>query len=79
MPAALPGLNACAAWWTILGRPQTLAKRSVSDFGLHVEAIGSLMMETRESTYATQAIQEYFRKVRGEAPPAWRSNPKGNE
>lgn len=79
MPAALLGIIVCAAWWPILGRPQTLAKRSVSDFGLHVEAIGSLMMETRDSTYATQAIQEYFRKVRGEAPPAWLSNPTGNE
>ncbi|MEZ6081329.1 MAG: hypothetical protein R3C56_38350 [Pirellulaceae bacterium] len=67
MPAALLGIIALAAWWPILGRPQTLASCSVSDFGLHVEAIGSLMMETRDSTYATQAIQEYFRKVRGEA------------
>ena len=71
MPAALLGLIACAAWWPILGRPQTIEKRSVSDFGLHVEAIGSLMKETRDSAYATQTIQEYFRKVRGEAPPAW--------
>lgn len=71
MPAALLGIIACAAWWPIMGRPQTLAKRSVSDFGLHVEAIGNLMMETRDSAYATQAIQEYFRNVRGEAPPEW--------
>ncbi|MCA9180349.1 MAG: hypothetical protein KDA51_02830, partial [Planctomycetales bacterium] len=79
MPAALLGIIACAAWWPILGRPQTLDKRSVSDFGLHVEAIGSLMMETRDSAYATQTTQEYFHKVRGEAPPAWLSNPAGGE
>lgn len=71
MPAALLGIIACAAWWPIVGRPQPLAKRSVSDFGLHVDAIGRLMMETRDAAFATQAIDEYFRKVRGEAPPAW--------
>ena len=74
MPAALLGIIACAAWWPILGRPQSPAKRSVSDFGLHIEAIGSLMMETRDSTFAAEAIQEYFRKVRGEVPPAWLSD-----
>ncbi|MEO8269009.1 MAG: DUF4129 domain-containing protein [Aureliella sp.] len=74
MPAALLGIIACAAWWPIVGRPQSLAKRSISDFGLHVEAIGSLMMETRDSAYASEAIQEYFRKVRGDEPPAWLSD-----
>lgn len=79
MPAALLGIIACAAWWPISGRPQTLATRSVSDFGLHVEAIGNLMMETRDSEYATQTIQEYFHKVRSEAPPAWLNHPAGKE
>ena len=71
MPAALLGIIACAALWPILGRPQPLAKRSVSDLGLHIEAIGRLMSETHDRQYAATAIDEYFRKVRGETPPAW--------
>lgn len=73
MPAALLGIIACAALWPILGRPQPLAKRSVSDLGLHVEAIGRLMSETHDSQYAAGTIAEYFRRVRGESPPAWLS------
>lgn len=74
MPAALLGIIVCAALWPILGRPQPLAKRSVSDLGLHIEAIGRLMSETHDRQYAAGAIDEYFRRVRGEAPPAWLSD-----
>ena len=71
MPAALLGIIACAALWPILGRPQPLAQRRVSDLGLHIEAIGGLMSETHDRQYAAGAITEYYRKVRGEDPPAW--------
>lgn len=74
MPAALLGIIVCAALWPILGRPQPLAKRSVSDLGLHIEAIGRLMSETHDRQYAAAAIDEYFRRVRGETPPTWLSD-----
>ncbi len=73
MPAALLGIIACAALWPILGRPQPLARRRVSDLGLHIEAIGGLMSETHDRKYAAGAIAEYYRTVRGENPPGWLS------
>lgn len=71
MPAALFGIIVCAALVPILGRPQSLVRRSVSDFGLHVDAIGRMLYEARDIQHAKSAIKEYFRKVRGEAPPEW--------
>lgn len=71
MPAALLGVIVCAALLPILGRPQPLRNRSQSDFGLHIEAIGRMLYEARDSAHAQSVIQSYFRKVRGEAPPHW--------
>ncbi len=71
MPAALLGIIVCASLLPILGRPQSLVRRSVSDFGLHIEAIGRMLYEARDARHAKQAISEYFRKVRGEPPPEW--------
>jgi hypothetical protein len=71
IPAALLGIVVCAALWPVLGRPQGLARRSVSDFGLHVEAIGRMLYEARDIQHAKSVIEEYFRKVRKEPPPSW--------
>lgn len=71
MPAALLGIVVCAALLPILGRPQSLLRRSVSDFGLHVEAIGHMLYEARDVAHAQNAIKDYFLKVRRESPPAW--------
>ncbi len=71
MPAALLGIVVCLALWPILGRPQRLVQRSVSDFGLHVEAIGRMLYEARDVGHAQTVIREYFSKVRGEVPPSW--------
>lgn len=71
MPAALLGLIVCASLLPILGRPQSLVQRSVSDFGLHVDAIGRMLFEARDATHAKTAITDYFLKVRGENPPDW--------
>ncbi|MCA9131522.1 MAG: hypothetical protein KDA45_00135 [Planctomycetales bacterium] len=79
MPAALLGIIVCAALLPILGRPQPLRQRSVSDFGLHVEALGHMLYETRDQEFAQAAIAEYFRKVRGEAPPSWLQTPQTAE
>lgn len=71
MSAALLGVVAFAYLLPILGRPQELPSESVSDFGLHVEAIGQMLHETEDLAYARSAVSEYFRTVRGEHPPNW--------
>lgn len=71
MPAAMLGIIVCVSLLPILGRPQSLARRTVSDFGLHVEAIGRMLYEARDIQHAKLAISDYFRKVRGESPPLW--------
>ncbi len=71
IPAAILGVVVCAVLLPILGRPQALPQRSVSDFGLHVEALGMMLQETRDIDFAKTAVRDYFQKVRGEAPPIW--------
>lgn len=71
IPLALIGIVLCMAVAPILGRPKSLPKRSVSDFGLHVDAVGKLLRETQDLAYATSIIEVYFRRVRGEPPPEW--------
>lgn len=71
MAAALLGIVVCGVLLPILGRPQSLPRRSVTDFGLHVEAVGRMLLDARDMNYAKQVITEYFQKVRGEAAPPW--------
>jgi hypothetical protein len=71
MPAALLGVLICIAFFPILGRPQRNRRRSVSDFGLHVSALGRMLLEARDIGFAQQAIADYFRQVRDEPPPPW--------
>lgn len=71
MPAALLGIVICAVLFPILGRPQRLVRRNLTDFGLHIEALGQMLHESRDIEFARKSITEYFRKVRGESPPDW--------
>lgn len=71
MHAAFLGIIAFVVLLPILGRPQSLARRSVTDFGLHVEAMGRMMFESRDLLFGLKSIQDYFTKVRREAPPDW--------
>ena len=71
MHAAFLGIIAFVVLLPILGRPQSLAGRSVTDFGLHVEAMGRMMFESRDLLYGLKSIQDYFTKVRRESPPDW--------
>jgi hypothetical protein len=71
MHAAFFGIIAFAVLLPILGRPQTLKHRTVTDFGLHVEALGRMMFESRDLMYGLKSIQDYFTKVRRETPPDW--------
>jgi len=75
MSAALLGIVALAYLLPILGRPQELPSETVSDFGMHVEAIGQMLHETGDHAYACSVISDYFRTVRGEHPPSWLENP----
>jgi hypothetical protein len=71
MHAAFLGIVVCFVLLPILGRPQKLSPRSVTDFGLHVEAVGQMLLETRDIRYAVTMIRDYFCKVRKENPPEW--------
>ncbi|MEZ6136265.1 MAG: hypothetical protein R3C53_15325 [Pirellulaceae bacterium] len=73
LPALLLGIVVCAVLLPILGRPQRLPQRRLSDFGLHVEALGAMLYQSRDLKYAKETIAEYFVKVRGETPPDWLS------
>lgn len=74
MPAALLGVVVCAALLPILGRAKRRPKRTVSDFGLHVEALGRMLFDSKDAGYAKKTIEDYFHRVRGEAPPGWLAN-----
>ncbi|RMF37635.1 MAG: hypothetical protein D6753_17225 [Planctomycetota bacterium] len=71
MPAALLGILLCMALLPIFGRPRRLPRRTTSDFGLHVEALGQLLHRTRDRMFALRAIADYFTTVRGDPPPVW--------
>lgn len=69
--AALLGLILVVAILPILGRPQSLPKRSTADFGLHIEALGQMLHESRDFRFGLKAISDYFTRVRRESPPEW--------
>jgi hypothetical protein len=71
MPAALLGILTCIVLFPILGRPQSKPARSVSDFGLHISALGRMLFESRDVEYAKGVIAAYYRTVRDEPPPYW--------
>lgn len=73
MSAALSGLVVCGYLLPILGRPRQFPTSSVSDFGMHVEAIGQMLHESKDFQFAQQTVGSYFREVRGEQPPTWLS------
>ncbi len=71
MHSAFLGIIAFAVLLPILGRPQKLQPRSVTDFGLHVEAMGRMLFEARDLKYGLKSIADYFVKVRRDNPPDW--------
>ncbi len=75
IPACILGIVICISLLPILGRPGELPKRSVNDFGMHIEALGDLIRDTNDEAYARQAVSDYFRIVRAELPPPWLSAP----
>lgn len=71
MHAAFFGMVLCVALLPILGRPQGLRPRRLTDFGLHVEALGRMLHQSRDILYSTSVIRDYYKKVREETPPPW--------
>lgn len=78
IPACILGIIVCISLLPILGRPSELPKRSVNDFGMHIEALGDMIRDTNDEAYARQAIADYFKIVRVEQPPAWVTAPSEN-
>lgn len=76
MPAAIFGIILCASLIPILGRAQRMEARSVTDFGLHINALGRMLLDSRDESYAKQLIRDYHAKVRKDTPPVW-AHPEG--
>lgn len=74
IPACLAGIILCISLLPILGRPQQVPTESTSDFGLHVDAVGQMMYDSKDQSFAANAVAEYFQTVRNEKPPAWIAN-----
>ncbi len=69
--AAFLGFVAMIAAFPIFGRPQQLPRRSTTDFGQHIEAVGELMQRSQDRFYAKQTISDYFRLVRKDLASPW--------
>jgi hypothetical protein len=63
---AVLGIIFCFARFPIFGTPRLPAAEAVSDFGLHVNALGDLLAATRDRAYAEGRLAHY-RDVRGDA------------
>jgi hypothetical protein len=58
------GLIYCAKVFPIFGRARELLETSPSDFGKHIEALGSLLEKTEDVEFARQRIAFYHQHVR---------------
>ncbi|MDZ4847850.1 MAG: DUF4129 domain-containing protein [Pirellulaceae bacterium] len=55
----------------IFGRPQWLPTASTTDFGKHIEALGDLLLQSRDRNYALKCVATYFRDVRRDSASPW--------
>ncbi|MEI8210988.1 MAG: hypothetical protein WCI02_02480 [Planctomycetota bacterium] len=69
--AAFLGVAAMIAAFPIFGRPFRLPKKSTSDFGQHIDAVGEMMQRSGDREYAVRTIAEYFRQVRKDTVSPW--------
>ena len=63
---ALLGLVYAVARWPIFGVPKELPPDSLTDFGAHVDALGQLLQETRNSAYARTTLLNYRHMTTGD-------------
>jgi hypothetical protein len=69
--AAFLGIATMIVFFPIFGRPKRLRRGSIGDFGLHIEAIGSMMQKSGDREYAIKQIADYFRIVRKDTTSPW--------
>jgi hypothetical protein len=69
--AVFLGLLMLLAVFPIFGRARRLPQRSTRDFGQHVDAMGGLLLKSRDRFYAMATIADYFRHVRKEPTSPW--------
>lgn len=69
--AVFLGILALIALFPIFGRPKLLPRKSNRSFGLHVDAVGALLMKSKDRFYALATIGDYFRQVRKEPTSPW--------
>lgn len=62
------GLVILACRWTVFGRPRELPRLPVSDFGLHIDALGELLAKTQDREYAENRLADYRRQTAAERP-----------
>jgi hypothetical protein len=65
------GIVICFVAFPIFGRPRTLPERDLNDFGQHIEALGGMLIRTKDEQFARERISDYFRLVRREPKHPW--------
>lgn len=65
------GIILCFVVFPIFGRPRSLPPPELSDFGQHIEALGGMLSNCRDETFAREKLSEYFRLVRKEPNHPW--------
>lgn len=75
--AAFLGMLVLVALFPIFGRPRQLPEVSTQNFGQHVEAMGALLLKSRDRFYALATIADYFRNVRKDSNSPWAQCDKG--
>ncbi|MEM7313384.1 MAG: DUF4350 domain-containing protein [Planctomycetota bacterium] len=60
------GLVLCFSMFPIFGRPRELEGNTISDFGKHIRAIGSLLSRTNDREFAVERRKYYQKRVAGE-------------
>ena len=69
--AVILGMLVLLAAFPIFGRAKLLPVKSTREFGQHIEAVGGLLLKSRDRSYALATIAEYFRNVRKEPTSPW--------
>jgi hypothetical protein len=69
--AVILGMLVLLAAFPIFGRAKLLPVKSTREFGQHIEAVGGLLLKSRDRSYALATIAEYFRSVRKEPTSPW--------
>jgi len=57
----------CFAMFPIFGRPRSLPRPSSSDFKKHIDSVGELLEDTKDTQYAQERVQQYQQIMKGEA------------